>query len=409
MSDVTDGRSISRYGMRRNERSAILSLGFRPFFLAAGIWSALTVLLWILILVSGFAVPSRFDPLTWHIHEMLFGYVGAAIAGFLLTAIPNWTGRAPLQGKPLACLVTFWLVGRIACLFSTFVPLWLAAVLDIAFPAALCIVVARDIVAARSWHNLLLPMPVALLCVADLLMFLQVGGFDVPRGLGWRLGLSTIVILISVVGTKIVPLFTRNWLLARGIAKPPATHGLLDRVALGALHAGLIGWAVAPGQPIFGAVLLLAAVLNFIHVTHWHGYATRAEPLLLILHVGYLWIVIGAALLGAALLDAALPLAAGIHAFTAGAMGTMALAIMTRVSLAHTGRPLEADGLTILLYVTINVSAVTRIVAAFVDGEPQLQLLAFSAILWIASFAIFAGRYGPMLVALRRPAIDAPT
>ncbi len=401
MGNATDERPISRYRARQNEWSAILSLGFRPFFLAAGIWSALAVLLWILMLVSGFALPSRFDPLTWHIHEMLFGYVGAAIAGFLLTAIPNWTARAPLQGAPLACLVAFWLVGRIACLFSAFVPLWVAAALDIIFPAALCIVVARDIAAARSWRNLLLPMPIALLCVADLLMFLEAGGFNVPQGLGWRLGLSTIVILISVIGTRIVPAFTRNWLLAHGIAKPLATHGLLDRAALGVLHAGLIGWAFAPMQPIFGAVLILAAALNLVRVARWRGHEARAEPLLLILHVGYLWIVIGAALLGAALLDAALPLAAGIHAFTAGAMGTMILAVMTRVSLAHTGRLLEADKLTTLLYLMINVSAVTRIAAAFLGGELQLKLLGFSAILWIASFAMFVGRYAPMLVSAR--------
>lgn len=390
--------STSRCDLRQNEWSALLSLGFRPFFLVAGIWSALALALWILMLLSGFAVPSRFDPLTWYIHEMLFGYVGAAIAGFLLTAIPNWTGRTPLRGKPLACLVAFWLVGRITCLFSAFVPLWLAAALDIVFPAALFSVVARDIVAARNWRNLLLPMPVALLCIADLLMFLENGGFNVPQGLGWRLGLATIVILLSVIGTRIVPVFTRNWLLAHGIAAPLATHGLLDRAALGVLHGGLIGWAFAPSEPIFGVVLILAAALNLVRVVHWRGHRARSDPLLLILHVGYLWIVIGAALLGAALLDAALPLAAGIHAFTAGAMSTMILAVMTRVSLAHTGRLLEADGLTTSLYLMIIVAAVTRIAAAFLGGELQMPLLVFSAILWIASFATFVGRYGPMLV-----------
>jgi uncharacterized protein involved in response to NO len=399
MTDGTDENAISRRGALPIWGSAIFTLAFRPFFLAAGIWSAFSVALWILILIFGLALPNRFDPLSWHIHEMLFGYVAAAIGGFLLTAVPNWTGRKPLQGVPLACLIGLWLVGRTLCLFGSFAPLWLAAGLDIAFPAALCIVIARDIVAARSWRNLLLPMPVGLLCVADLLMFLERGGANVPQGLGWRLALSTIVILISVIGTKIIPTFTRNWLLARGDDKPFAGHGLLDRAALGALHIGLIGWALAPTAALFGITLMLASLLNLARLARWKGYLTRRATLLLVLHVGYLWLVIGAALLGASVLATWIPLAAGIHAFTAGAMGTMILAVMTRVSLAHTGRPLAADKLTSLLYLTVNLSAGMRIAAAFLGGSLQLQLLVLSAILWIASFAMFVGRYAPMLTA----------
>lgn len=392
---------LSYADTRRSEVPTLWVVAFRPFFLAAAIWSALALALWMAMLISGLALPSRFDPLTWHIHEMLFGFVPAAMAGFLLTAIPNWTGRPPLHGAPLACLAGLWLIGRIACLISAFLPLWLAAAADLAFPAALCAAAAHEIIAARNWRNLLMPAPIAVLGIADLLMFLELGRFAVSPGLGWRLGLSTIVILISVIGTRIIPVFTRNWLSARGIAKPLAGHNLLDRAALGVLHAGLIGWAFAPTFAPFGALLILAAVLNLLRLARWHGSATLTEPLLFSLNVGYSWLIVGAALLGVTTLDAALPLAAAIHAFTAGAMGTMILAVMTRVSLGHTGRELEADRFTTSLYLAVNAAAVMRIAAAFLNGGAQLPLLSVSAALWVASFALFVVRYGPMLVASR--------
>jgi uncharacterized protein involved in response to NO len=393
--------AISAAHARRSEAPPIWTLAFRPFFLAAGIWSALALALWIVMLIGGVALPSRFDPLTWHIHEMLFGFVPAAIAGFLLTALPNWTGRAPVQGAPLAALAALWLLGRIVCLASASIPLWLAAAVDLAFPAALCLVAAHEITAARNWRNLPMPVPIALLGLADLFMFLESAGFAVPTGLGWRLGLSTIVILISVVGTKIIPTFTRNWLLARGIARLPAGYGLLDRAALGVLHTGMIGWAFAPTLRLFGAMLILAAALNLWRLVRWRGSATVAEPLLFVLHVGYFWLIVGAALLGATILDAELPVAAAIHAFTAGAIGTMILAVMTRVTLGHTGRPLEADRATTSLYLMVNAAALTRIAAAFISGGAQLPLLGISAALWVASFALFALHYGPMLVTPR--------
>ncbi len=392
---------VSSAHMRRSEVPAVWALAFRPFFLAAGIWSALALALWMAMLVGVLALPSQFDPLTWHIHEMLFGFVPAAIAGFLLTAIPNWTGRAPLQGAPLAWLAGLWLVGRIVCLISALIPLWLAAAIDLAFPAALCTVAAHEIIAARNWRNLPMSVPIALLAIADLLMFLERARLAVPAGLGWRLGLSTIVILISVIGTRLIPAFTRNWLLARGAAKLPAGHSLLDRAALGVLHAGLIGWAFAPTLRLFGVLLISAAPLNFWRLARWRGSATFAEPLLFVLHGGYFWLIVGAALLGATMLDAAIPVAAAIHAFTAGAIGTMVLAVMTRVSLGHTGRPLKADRVTTSLYLMVNAAAVTRIAAVFIGGGAQLPLLGLSAVLWVASFALFVLRYGPMLVAPR--------
>ncbi len=306
----------------RSKPFAVWRMAFRPFFLAACVWSAAALTGWIAMILAGHSMPSRFDPLTWHIHEMLFGFVMAAIAGFMLIAIPNWTGRAPISGRPFAALATLWLAGRLACLFSALIPFWLAAATDLAFPLALCAIVSREIISSRNWRNLPMPISIAVLCIADLLTHL-VGGFAVPAGLGWRLGLAAIIVLISVVAGRIIPVFTRNWLTKHGVADLPAAHGMVDSVALGILHAGMIGWVFFPTSQLIGGLLLLAAALNLSRLMRWRGSATSAEPLLIILHVGYIWMVIGAALLGASMLTGHEPKAAATHALTAGAIGDL--------------------------------------------------------------------------------------
>jgi uncharacterized protein involved in response to NO len=241
--------------------------------------------------------------------------------------------------------------------------------------------------------------PIAILGVADLLMYLELAGFATPTGLGWRLGLAAIIVLISVIGGRIIPSFTRNWLAKRGAVRLPAIHGWIDSTSLGLLHAGLIGWVFCPGFRPFGALLLLAAGFNLARLARWRGGATSAEPLLVILHLGYLWLIVGTALLGATMLDEAIPEAAAIHALTVGTIGTMVLAVMTRVSLGHAGRALTADYVTISIYVLVNAAALTRIAAAL-SGSP-VSLLIFSAALWVGSFTLFAIRYGPVLTSHR--------
>jgi uncharacterized protein involved in response to NO len=376
--------------------TALWSLAFRPFFLAAGLWAPLAVALWIVLLVSGGTLPSRFDPPTWHLHAMLFGFVLATIAGFLLTAIPNWTGRQPVQGRLLIGLAILWLLGRVSCFVSAFLPLWLAAGVDLAFPLMLCTLAGCEIIAARNWRNLLIPMPIGVLAVADLLMYLELAGIDVPTGFGWRLAVVAIIALISVIGGRIIPAFTRNWLVGRGVSSLPAEHGLLDRMALGMLHAGLLGWALFPTSQTVAAILIVAAMLNLARLGRWRGFAVASELLLAILHVGYAWLVLGTALLAVSMFSTAVPEAAAIHALTAGAIGTMVLAVMTRVTLGHTGRRLTADRLTSAIYILITAAAVTRVAAAWV-GESTI-LLNLSAILWVASFALFLLCYGPMLI-----------
>ena len=381
---------------------AVLTLGFRPFFLGAALWSMAALAIWICMLATGDTLPSRFDPLSWHIHEMLFGFVMAAIAGFLLTAIPNWTRRHPISGRPLALLVGLWLLGRLICMVSALIPFWLSVAADLLFPIVLVSVAAHEIVAGRNWRNLPMVVPVTVLGIANLLMHLQAQGFAVPEGLGWRLGLAAIITLVSVVAGRIVPSFTRNWLAKRGASNLPVGHGITDRIALGVLHLGLLGWAFAPTERDMGAILLLGAMLNLWRMLRWRGGETGAEPLLLILHVGYGWLVIGAALLGLVTLGVDVPLSAAIHTLTVGAIGTMITAVMTRTTLGHTGRPLSANRITGLIYVLIGLAAVTRLAAAFA-ADSSMMLLTLSACFWIAGFGFFIVNYGPLLVTPRAP------
>lgn len=381
--------------------SVFFSYGFRPFFLSAAAWAIVDILVWITLFEHGGKLPSRFDALSWHIHEMLFGFIMAAITGFLLTAVANWTGRPPIRGPLLGLLITAWSVGRLACLLSSLMPPWLTIVADLALPGILIPLLLREIIAARNWRNLVMVLPVLVLAAANLLMHLESFGVVVPAGLGWRLGIAAVLTLVSAVGGRIVPAFTRNWLVQRG-EEGSISHGKVDRWALGVLHTALFAWAFFPGQNWAAALLLIAAVLNAWRLILWRGFRTRDEPLLLVLHIGYAWLILGVALLGLSMLSPGVPQTAALHSLTVGAMATMILAVMTRATRGHTGRPLIADAATSLAYILIFTAAATRVTAAFLDSNNTL--LISSAVLWTAAFVVFAGVYGPMLL---RPRVSA--
>jgi len=265
---------------------------------------------------------------------------------------------------------------------------------DLAFAVALEGVAARELSAAGNRRNYPLLVPVIVLAIANLLMHLRVEA-------GWRLGVAAVIVLISVIGGRIVPVFTSNWLNARGMAPVQRQIPWLTHAARGALVAAMLGWVFLPDWRPLGLLLLAAAGLNLVRLARWRGVATLAEPLLLVLHVGYLWLVAGVALLGASLLTDAVPPAAAVHALTAGAMGTMILAVMTRATLGHTGRVLRADKVTVVIYALASTSAVLRIAAAWAsDGQTDLYEVA--ALAWVGAFGLFVVEYGPMLLAPRR-------
>jgi uncharacterized protein involved in response to NO len=379
------------------ETFAIFAQGFRPFFFGAAIWAVIAIGIWVDMLLTGAALPSRFDPLAWHIHEMLFGFVMAAVAGFLLTAIPNWTKRLPISGAPLAALAGLWLAGRIVCLISLMMPAWLAIAADLAFPIVLATAAGREIIAGKNWRNLVMLVPVTLLGISNLLMHLETDGVAIAAGLGWRLGLVAVIALISLIGGRIIPNFTRNWLMKHDASALPAQAGWPDKAALGTLQVGLLGWAILPKSSAVACIVLLGAALNLWRLYRWRGISTAKEPLLFVLHIGYGWTIIGTALLGLSVLTPRVPEGAAIHALTVGAIGTMILAVMSRATRGHTGRPLTSDASTRLMYILVTLGAIVRISAEF-SAEWAMSLLLISAGLWSAAFAIFVLSYASMLL-----------
>lgn len=392
--------------MRKYTGPALFSGGFRPFFLLAGIWSALAMALWIAWFTGGIDLPAVFDPFSWHVHEMLFGFGAAALAGFLLTAVPNWTGQLPVAGLPLAALAALWLAGRVAVMTGAALGPVAVMVIDAAFLIALALLLGREIVRADNRRNLIVIAFVLALAAANL-GFHWVAGHGGAPYQGWpaRLGISVVVMLISLIGGRIVPSFTRNWLAARGPGPLPTPAGRFDVATLIASGAALALWTAAPEAKLSGIALLAAGLLQLARLGRWRGLRTFAEPLVTILHLAYLFLPLGFLLLGSALVDPARVLpAAGLHAWLAGGVGLMTLAVMTRASLGHTGRPLHAGARELAIYAPVLVAAIARIVAGL--GGPD-WLLHLAAGGWVLGFGLYALLYAPILArprgAARKP------
>jgi len=376
----------------------VLSAGFRPFFLLAALWAAAAIPIWLAVYAGSSIVPSLMPPSVWHVHEMVFGFAAATVAGFLLTAIPNWTGRMPLQGASLAGLVVLWASGRLAVLFSSAIGATTATIVDLAFPAAFLAVVAREILAGRNWRNLPMLAALSLLLIGNLLVHLDLLGLTTTAELGNRLGLATLLMLITLVGGRIVPSFTRNWLTKnRADVAPPASEGPVDRAALIVAGAGLAIWTIAPDGAATPWAVLAAGLAVALRLSRWRGGKTFGEPLLLILHLGYGWLAFGLILLGLDALFPLLPSTAALHALTIGAVGTMTLAVMTRATLGHTGRPLAAGGGTRLIYGLITLAAVLRVASPLSPSHAEL-LLVLAGGAWSAAFGLFALFYGSVLM-----------
>ncbi len=379
---------------RPRSAPAILHYGFRPFFLLASLHAALATPLWLVMLITDAAPRGPFDPIQWHAHEMVFGYVGAVVAGFVLTAVPNWTGRLPLSGAPLAGLALLWLSGRLGCALLAS-PIG-AALIDVSFLATLSFAVWREVVAGRNWRNAPVAGMLTLLAAASLLHHAEAAGLTEPS-LALRLALAVMAMLVALIGGRVVPSFTRNWLARSGTTHLPASFGLADRIALLVTLSAAVAWTTYPDAATTGAVLLGAGLLLGMRLMRWRGGATIGEPIVFILHVGYGWLALSLALMGIAVLRPDLvPQASALHALTAGAFGTMTLAVMTRASLGHTGREIVADRWTVLVYACVVAGALLR-VAAGMSGGFYLPLLTLGGLVWSFAFLLFAIRYGPIL------------
>ncbi len=385
---------------------AILNGGFRPFFLAGAIYSALIMVLWLPVVSGTLNLPSVMPGIDWHIHEILFGYLAAILTGFLFTAIPNWTGRLPVRGMPLMGLVLVWLAGRLAITFSTVIG-WLPTLLiDCSFLALIVAVAGNEICKGRNWRNLKVLIPVGVLLAANVGYHFEVhnwGSSDYAR----RAGFLAAVTLIMLIGGRIIPSFTRNWLNHNNPGRLPAPFGKADGVAILLGVIALALWTVWPDAAVSGWALGLAALAHIVRLARWVGFRCRGEILILMLHIAYAFVPLGFCLLAwSILLPASASQAAGLHAFGAGAIGTMTLVVMVRATLGHTGRKLTANTGMKAMFAFAGTAALLRI-ATGLDLIEQDTGLAASAIAWVLAFAGFVFLLGPALVKQRRQATEA--
>ncbi|GAB4143353.1 MAG: NnrS family protein [Sphingomonadales bacterium] len=374
--------------------ATLFAHGFRPFFLAAALWAPVALLLFLGVFLGWTGWPALADPMAWHHHELLFGFVAAAVAGFALTAIPNWTGRLPLQGAPLMVLAGLWLAGRAAMLLASMLPAWLVAVVDLAFLSALLVVAGREILAGRNWRNLPIMLAIGLFLLAH-----GLAHADLPAsGLAHRLAIAVIITLIALIGGRIIPSFTHNWLVKQQAARLPVAFNRFDRLCLALTGLALLAWTGWPDSLAAALMLAAATLLNALRLARWQGWRTGANALLWMLHVSYAWVPLGLALLAAShWLPERLSPTAGIHALTAGAMAGMILAVMSRATLGHTGRALQAGpGLT-TAYALILLAALMRVLASVLNAA-YLPLLLGAALAWLAAFGLFLTVCGPMLL-----------
>ena len=377
----------------------LFSYGFRPFFLGAAVWAVVTMILWIASLTGLAAVADDYGPSHWHAHEMLFGYSSAVLAGFLLTAVPNWTGRLPVSGWPLFFLFATWVAGRLAFLVPDLVDPVAAAVLDSLFLPVLMLICVREVIAGRKWKDLKVMGGLVALSAGNILFHVQVMQGNHPE-LAIKLAVSAYVVLVMIIGGRIIPSFTRNWINKAGRTDFPAPYDRFDSAAILIGVGALATWVALPGGPGVAAMAAAAFLLHLVRLLRWRGWTTLSEHLVTVLHVAYLFVPLGFLGLSLSALDMVSPMAA-LHIMTVGTVASMMLAVMTRATRGHTGRVLTASRTTSAIYVAIVAAAVLRPAADLLPDHAH-TLHAASGLAWLAAFGLFLVEYGPMLTKVRR-------
>ena len=376
----------------------LLSYAFRPFFLLGALFAILVLFAWLLTLHgSGSPVVTPY----WHAHEMLLGFAMAAVAGFSLTAVANWTGRAAVHGAPLFWLLVSWLLGRLAMLFSLSLPTPLVLLLDSLFPALLCLLLSKEIIAGKSRRNYPLIAILVAVVFLNVLYHLGSGGWlPGSERLAVYLLIHCLLLLVTIIAGRIAPAFTGNWLRQQGTSLVPVTSNAVDQTALALTLAVGLAASFAPLHMLTGILAFIAALVHGYRLSRWKGLATTSNPLLFVLHVAYLWLPLGYGLLGCSVFGWVFTPTAALHALTMGAIGSMVLAVTTRVGLGHTGRPLQAARLTVLAYWLLTLAVILRVFGPLSQNSYML-LIDLSATGWVLAFALFLWVYWPILTRAR--------
>ena len=379
--------------------AALWSYGFRPFFLGGSIWAVAAMALWIAALIHGLPLGGDYGPVLWHAHEMVFGFAPAVLAGFLLTAIPNWTGCLPVSGRALIVLASVWAAGRAVMAGAAFTGPWLAALIDAAFLPLLLVMAAREIVAGRKWNDLKVLAGVAAIMAGNLGFHgaVLLGG---NPGVWLRAAMAGYVLLVLIIGGRIIPSFTRNWLAREGADAMPVAYDRFDMGVIALSALALAAWTLAPESRLAVLACGVAGVLNAARLVRWRGLAVRREALLFVLHASYAFVPLGFLALSAAGTGLLMP-ASALHVLTVGVIATMMLAVMTRATRGHTGQALTASRWTALSYLCLFPAALARPTA---DLTGLSGLMEASGLLWIAAFGLFVAEHSGMLLRVRQKA-----
>ncbi len=390
--------SFFKTNIRSSNAAVFFSNGFKPFFFGSAMIALINIIIWVGYLSGYVEIYSLFAPVEWHLHEMIFGFIGAAIAGFLLTAIPNWTGRPALKGLNLFSLFVLWILGRFAVFYSEYTGAYFTAILDLPYLYILFLYIFREISFQGNRRNYPIALLILLLAIANTLMHVEqiwhINSFEY----GYRLSISLLCILIMLIGGRVIPNFTRNWLKSQSLSlnasQLPPIMNKFDIICILTSILTLLLWIFMAQHIITGMLLMVAGGLNFARLSRWKIQNIYQNPILIILQIAFAWLALGLLLLGYFITIEHQQLDIAMHAITVGAFTTMIISIMTRASLGHTGQKIIASKLTIFIYILINLSVVTRLIAPISDVFYD-HFLYFSGVVWSLTFILFIYQYIP--------------
>ena len=373
--------------------NALFALGFRPFFSVAGISAALLLIIWLGIWSGALGISSYYGPIPWHSHEMLFGYAVAIIAGFLLTAVRNWTGVNTPNGKPLMLLTLLWLAARLLPALGEMIPGMAIALVDLAFLPALAMAIQPALWQGKMKINRIFVPLLLVMAIANLLTHLQFLGVANTYSRGTDAMMYMIILLIVFIGGRVMPFFTESALPDAKVKR----NQPVEMASAGTLVALVLTQMIYPTPWLSGPLALLVAITQILRVIGWHDRRVWGIPILWVLYTGMLWIILGftlKALAAAGMLSTTL----ATHALTVGGIGVLTLGMICRVALGHTGRPMQPASSIKLSFILLNIGAAIRVLAPIFMPEQYQLWVHLSGGIWVLCFIIFCIVYIPMLV-----------